>query len=116
MSTYVTVIDALRQLADGRIFPLVADPGVETPYIVLQRAGGASMQFLSGELPEKKHRRIQVSVWARSALEAEALAAQVELALCGAPGLQTEVLGEPVDTIDELTTYRGTRQEFYLFC
>lgn len=116
MSVYVSVIQALTGLAGGRVFPLVADEGVETPYIVLQRAGGAPMQFLSGEMPEKKRRRVQVSVWAKTALEAEAVAGQVEQALCGAAALQTEVLGEPVDTYDDLTTYRGTRQEFYLFC
>ncbi|MEH6434286.1 tail completion protein gp17 [Massilia sp. DD77] len=115
MSVYVQVFEALAGLAGGRVYPILADEGVSTPYIVVQRVGGAPVNFLTGEQPEQKHHRIQVSVWATTAVEAEEVAEQVEQAMRLAVALQPEVLGGAVDTYDELTTYRGTRQEFSLF-
>lgn len=116
MSIYVRILDALQDLAGGRVFPVVADEGVETPYIVVQRVGGTPMNLLTGENPERKSHRVQVSVWAADAVEAEQVAAQVEAAMRLAVDLQPEVLTGPVDTYDETTTYRGTRQDFSLFC
>lgn len=107
---------ALQSLAGGRVFPVVADEGVETPYIVFQVVGGEPGEYVSGDKPEKKQRRVQVNVWSKSTLEAEALAGHVEDALRAATHLQAEVLTEAIDTYDETTKYRGTMQDFYLFC
>lgn len=106
---------ALEGLAGDRVFPLVADEGTATPYIVYQIIPGDAQEFLSGEKPEKKQRRVQVNVWSRSSIEASEIAEQVEDALRAAP-LQTEVLTIASDTYDETTKYRGTMQEFYVFC
>lgn len=116
MSIYVQVLEALQDLAGGRIFPVVAEEGVETPYIVVQRVGGSPMNFLSGEAPIKQPHRVQVSVWAANALEAEEVGGQVQAAMQLAVHLQPEVLTGPVDAYDETTTYRGARQDFSIFC
>jgi len=116
MTVHIQVREALRDLAGDRVYPIIADEGAPTPYIVFQVVGGSAQEFLSGEKPEKKICRIQVNVWSKSILEAGQVAEQVEDALRAAQGLQTEVLGPPADTFDEATKYRGTMQEFYLFC
>lgn len=116
MSIYVQILGVLADLAGGRVFPLVADEDVETPYIVVQRVGGPSTNYLTGEAPDKQIRRVQVTVWAASALEAEAVGLQVEDAIRAAVELQPEVLGCAVDDYDEMTKYRGSRQEFRIFC
>ena len=116
MTVHVEVRDALRGLAGDRIFPLMADEGTPTPYIVYQVVGGDAQEYLSGEKPGKKQRRVQVRVWSKSTIEAAQIAEQAEDALRAAAHLQPEVLTIPVDTLDEATRYRGTMQDFYLFC
>lgn len=116
MSIYVQILEVLGGLAGGRVFPIIADEGAEKPYIVVQRAGGPATNFLTGEAPEKEIRRMQVTVWANTALEAEAVGKQVEVAIRSAAELQPEVVGGAVDDYDPTTKYRGSRQEFYLFC
>jgi len=116
MSIYVQVLDVLRDLAGGRVFPVVADASVETPYIVIQRVGSSPINFLTGEAPAKQSHRVQVSVWCATALEAEAIGADVEAAMRAAVHLQPEVVTGAIDDYDETTTYRGCRQDFRIFC
>lgn len=116
MSVHIEVREALRSLAGDRVFPLMADEGTATPYIVYQVVGGDAQEYLSGDKPIKKQRRVQVKVWSTSTIEAGQIAEQVEDALRAAVGLQPEVLTVPTDTFDETTKYRGTMQDFYLFC
>lgn len=116
MSVYVPILEVIGGLAGGRVFPLVADEGAETPYVVVQRVGGPANNFLTSEIPEKEIRRVQVTVWAKTALEAESVGDQVANAVRSAAQLQPEVVGGAVDDYDPTTKYRGSRQEFYLFC
>ena len=115
MTVHTEVRDALRGLAGDKVFPMMADEGTLPPYIVFQVIGGSAQEFISGEKPEKKVRRVQVNVWSKSTIEASQIAEQVEDAIRAATSLQPEVLTIPVDTFDETTKYRGTLQEFYLF-
>lgn len=116
MTVHIEVREVLRGLAGDRVFPLVADEGTATPFIVYQVVGGDAQGYLSGEKPEKKQRRVQVKVWSKSTIEAAQIAEQVEDALRAAVDLQPETLTVPIDTFDEETKYRGTMQDFYLFC
>jgi len=116
MSVYTQILEVLSGLAGGRVFPLVADEGAETPYIVVQRVGGPAINFLTGEIPEKEIRRVQVTAWAKTVLEAEAVGKEVADSIRSASTLQPEVVGGAVDDYDSTTKYRGSRQEFYLFC
>jgi hypothetical protein len=116
MTVRTEVRSALEGLAGDQVFPVVAPEGTLPPYVVFQIVGGDPQESLSGEKPAKKLRRVQVSVWAKASLEAEAIAIQAEDALRARPDLQVEVLTEAIDDFDEVTKYRGTRQDFYLFC
>jgi len=115
MTPHVRIRQALAGLASDRVFPLVADDVNVTPYVVFQIVGGDPQEYLTGEKPEKRQRRVQINVWSRSSIEASEIADQVEDALKAAP-LQTEVLTTAIDTYDEVLKYRGTLQEFYIFC
>ena len=106
----------LAPLAGGRCFPDVAPQDTPTPFLTYQAVGGEPINFLSGEAPAKSNTRMQVNVWAATRLEAAQLGAQVEDAIRAAAHLQPEVLTGRAATYDELTGYRGTMQDFNLFC
>ena len=106
----------LALLVGGRAFPDVAPQGTAVPFITYQAVGGDPINFLTGEAPDKTNTRMQVNVWAATRLEASELGAQVEAAVRAAAHLQPEVLTGRVATYDETTGYRGTMQDFHLFC
>lgn len=116
MTVHVQVREALRDLAGDRVYPVVADEGTPTPYIVFQVVGGGPEEFIGGDKPAKRQYRIQVNVWAATTLEAGAIAEQAEDALRARVDLQTEVLTGASDAFDEITKYRGAMQDFYVFC
>jgi len=110
-------IDAvLTGLAGGRVFPDVAPLGTARPFITYQAVGGAPVNFLTGDQPGKQFVRMQVNVWADTRIEASELGAQVEQAMRAAIELHVEVATGRVATSDETTNYRGTMQDFTLFC
>ena len=111
-------IDAtLQHLAGGRVFPDVAPVGTEKPFVTYQAVGGAPINFVTGEKPEKQPHRMQVNCWAEHRIEASALGVLVEDALRSAgDALQTEVVTGRVATYDEETNLRGTMQDFQIFC
>jgi len=110
------VRNALGGLAGGRVFPDFAPAGTALPYITYQAVGGEPLNFVTGEAPDKTNTRMQVNVWAETRLDAAELGQQVELAMRSASALQVEVLTARVATFDEDTQYRGTMQDFNLFC
>ena len=116
MSLYTRLPEILNGLVDGRVFPIVADQVYDDPYIIIQRVGGSPVNFLTGEAPEKQSYRIQVTVWAQSALDAETIGKQVEIAIRSATDLQPEVIAGAADTYDETVKRRGSRQDFRVFC
>nr|WP_267875335.1 DUF3168 domain-containing protein [Massilia oculi] len=107
----------MKHLAGGRVLPDFAPEGTALPFIVYQAVGGEPLNFISGEQPDKQKVRMQISVWAgESRLVASELGRQVEEAIRAATALQPEVATGRIATYDEETEYRGTRQDFYLFC
>ena len=115
MTIEARVFAALQHLAGARIFPDVAPADTPPPYITYQAVGGAPLNFLTGEKPGKTNTRMQVSVWAATRLEASEIGAQVEDAMRAAVDLQPEVASGRASNYDELTTYRGTMQDFSLW-
>lgn len=108
--------ELLAPLVNGRAFPDVAPQDAAVPFITYQAVGGDPMNFLTGEAPDKTNARMQVNVWAATRVEAAALGAHVESTMRAAVQLQPEVLTGRVSTYDELTGYRGTMQDFHVFC
>ena len=110
------IYSVLQHLAGGRVFPDVAEAGTDKPYITYQAVGGAPLNFLSGDRPDKQPVRMQVNVWAERRTEASEVGMLVEDAMRSAGHLQVEVLTGRVATYDEQTNLRGTMQDFSLFC
>lgn len=112
MSAESHVFSALKDLVDDRVYPDVAPPGVQEPYIVYQCVGGKATNFLGGETPSKTNARVQVSVWSLSRLQTSALVKQVEQAMRASAALQTTVLGSAVSDHEPETQRFGARQDF----
>lgn len=110
------IADVLKPLAGGRIFGDFAPPTTTLPFIVYQAVGGEPDNYIGGDVPDKQQVRMQVSVWAKGRIEASQLGAQVEAAIRAAAVLQPEVATGRAAVFDDATGYRGTRQDFYLFC
>ncbi|MDC8756260.1 DUF3168 domain-containing protein [Janthinobacterium fluminis] len=106
------IVDALKTMVAGRVYPDVAAEGAAAPYITYQQVGGDAINFVEGTSPGTENARVQVNVWAPSRLVASALGRQIEDALRAASALQTTVLGARVATYDTETKLRGTRQDF----
>lgn len=106
----------LEPLVGGRAFPDVAKQDTALPYITYQAVGGDPINFITGEAPDKTNTRMQMNVWAATRLEAAELGALVESTMRAATHLQPEVLTGRMSTFDEITGYRGTMQDFHLFC
>jgi len=116
MTVEEIVYATLAHLAEGRVFPDVAESSTGRPYITFQAVGGTPINFITGETPTKQSRRVQVNCWAERRVEASELGMLVEDSLRSATDLQVEVLTGLVSTHDEQTNLRGTMQDFSLFC
>jgi hypothetical protein len=116
MTAEELIFAVLQDLAEGRVFPDIAEPDTPRPYITYQAAGGEPVNYLSGDHPEKQPVRMQVNCWADTRVEASALGAQVEDAMRAAVHLLPEVATGRIARYDEATSYRGTMQDFMIFC
>lgn len=101
----------LAGLAGGRIYPDVTPDNVVFPCIVFQQVGGLSQMYLEKKLPDKRHARMQVHVWARTRIEANAIARAAEVAICEG-AMQCEPTGALTALYEEELKLYGTRQDF----
>lgn len=102
----------LAPLVSGRVYPDVTPDKPEFPLIVYQGVGGQEQWYVEGRRREKRHRRVQIHVWAETRLQAEAIADQVATALCESDFPAVEPYGAPTDLYEEAIKKRGTRQDF----
>lgn len=98
-----------------RVFPDIAPATTATPYVTWQQVGGSSMVYTEGTLPDKRNARIQINVWAKTRIEANALCMQIESTLCASPLFQAEPAGALLAAIDDDTDLRGAMQDFYVW-
>lgn len=115
MTIETRLCEVLNDLVAGRVFPDIAPPDAEVPYITYQQVGGDPVNLLTGESPGKKNARMQINVWAGSRLEASGLTDQVESALRAATDLQPEVLTGRLAMFDQETRRRGFLQDYSLW-
>lgn len=74
---------ALQQILSAlcpRTFITVAPHGTEAPFMVWQQTGGLDVSFLDNS-SAKRNARVQISIWAKTPLEAASLRDQVESVL-----------------------------------
>jgi hypothetical protein len=117
MSAESIVYGLLSPLASGRAFPDVAPHGAPLPYIVFQQVGGSADVYVESVLLDRENGRFQVSCWATTREQANALARQAEAALVASPAMQCEPLGARSSVVDgtgDPFVY-GTRQDFSIW-
>jgi hypothetical protein len=105
------VYDRLKVLCAGRVYPDVAKPETQRPYITYQQVGGEVVQFIGPDLPSKLNARIMIKVWADDRLTASDLARDVE-DLMLTSSLQATAIGSFVSDYEIETGLYGTRQDF----
>jgi hypothetical protein len=98
-----------------RVFPDVAPPGTEVPYLTWQAFGGESIRYGDGTPPDKRNTGMQINAWASSRLEALQLIHQVEDAVCAATSWQAKPLGEAVSDHEADTQRYGSKQRFNIW-
>lgn len=85
--------------------------GVTYPLATYQQVGGRALWYSDKKMPDKKHARIQVNVWAKSRIEANQIARQIENALCTS-SMIAEAYGAFTGDFNDALHIYGTRQDF----
>lgn len=98
---------------NNRIYPTVASPTADRPYIVYQRISGSRVHDKSGQTG-LAHPRIQVAVWADTYGEAKTIARDVRKAMNAFPGGNVFVDGE-TDRYEEDTKIYGCTLDFIIW-
>ena len=105
----------LKGLVSNRCFPDFAPLGTVRPFIVFEQVGGEALSFIDGTLPDKKHGRFEISVYADSRANCAAVALQVESVMAAASVFQSTAIHAPIsDYADEVKIYSST-QNFSVF-
>ena len=105
----------LKGLVSNRCFPDFAPLGTFRPFITFEQVGGEALSFLDGTLPDKKHGRFEISVYADSRAACAAIALQVESVMAAATPFQSMAIHAPIsDYADEVKIYSST-QNFSIY-
>lgn len=115
MTTESLIYDTLKGLVSNRVFPDFADIGTVRPFICFEQAGGDALSFLDGTLPDKKHGRFAIGVYADSRASCAAIALQVESAMAAQTAFQSTAIHAPIsDYARDVKIYSST-QNFSVF-
>lgn len=105
----------LQSLVSGRCFPDFAPLGTVRPFLTFEQAGGDALYFIDGSLPDKKHGRFEIGVYADSRAACAALALQVEASMAAATAFQSTAIHAPMsDYASDVKIYSST-QNFSVF-
>ena len=106
------IIAAISKAAPGvRCYHDAAPNQPSTPYVVLQRVGGAGHLHLDTETSDYEA-RLQLAVWHPDRLTVNRVSREIEAALMRIDGVQP--IGAAVADYDPTTSLRGMRQDFYI--
>ena len=115
MTVEADIFDTLKGLVSNRCFPDFAPLGTVRPFITYEQAGGEALSFIDGTLPDKKHGRFEIGVYADSRASCAAIALQVEAAMAAATAFQCTAINAPIsDYASEVKIYSST-QNFSVF-
>jgi hypothetical protein len=115
MTVEASIFDTLKGLVSNRCFPDFAPLGTPRPFITYEQAGGDALYFLDGALPDKKHGRFEIGVYADSRAPCAAIALQVEAAMAASTAFQSTAIHAPIsDYASEVKIYSST-QNFSVF-
>lgn len=115
MTVEADIYTTLKGLVSNRCFPDFAPLGTPRPFITFEQAGGDALYFLDGALPDKKHGRFEIGVYADSRASCAAIALQVEAAMAASTAFQSAAIHAPIsDYASEVKIYSST-QNFSVF-
>ena len=115
MTVEADIFDTLKGLVSNRCFPDFAPLGTVRPFITYEQAGGEALSFVDGTLPDKKHGRFEVGVFADSRTQCASIALQVEAAMAATTAFQCTAINAPIsDYASEVKIYSST-QNFSVF-
>lgn len=102
------VVTALSGVFSGRLYPGVPpdNPG-RTAMGIFQRVGGVPIYFTEGRLPDEENARVQVTIWAESAAQADQMARQCREIAAEHPDMLP--LDVPVGDYNEVLKLHGAR-------
>ena len=106
MTVEADLFNALKTLVANRVFPDVAPIATAQPYITYSQVGGEAISYVDDTLPDRKHGRFQINVWAATRTSASAIMLQVESAMVTASAFQARPLSAPSSGYDnDMLTY-----------
>ncbi len=110
MTVESSLYDTLKGLVSNRCFPDFAPLGTVRPFITVEQAGGEALSFLDGTLPDKKHGRFEIGVYADSRASCAAIALQVEAAMAAATAFNASAIHAPIsDYAPDVKIYSSTQ-------
>ncbi len=115
MSVESDIYTALKGLVSNRCFPDFAPLGTVRPFITFEQTGGEALSYMEGALPDKKHGRFEIGVYADSRATCASIALQVESAMAAATAFQSTAIHAPIsDYAGDVKIYSST-QNFSVF-
>lgn len=115
MTIEADIRNAIKSLVADRCFPDFAPLGTVRPFITFEQAGGDALYFLDGALPDKKHGRFEIGVYADSRATCASIALQVEAAMAAATAFQSMAIHAPVSDYASETMIYSSTQNFSVF-
>lgn len=111
MSLASDVYDKLKGLCGGRVYPDTSPDTITAPFIVFQSVGGEPVNFTEQAVPDSANARVQIEVWSKTRLEADATMLAVRQAIIQADW-PAALVGEPVAEYEPYTKLYGSRADF----
>lgn len=110
MTVESQIFDALKGLVSNRCFPDFAPLGTARPFITYEQVGGDALHYVDGTLPDKKHARFELGVYADSRAACAALALQVEATMAAQTAFQSTAIHAPIsDYASDVKIYSSTQ-------
>ena len=113
MSLNADIFAALGPIVGNRVYPSVAPAGAGLPRIVYTRVGGEPVNYAEGTLTDREGARLQITVWAKTALDAEATLKAVDAAVQAAFG--SHRLGGPISSDEPENGLYGLHQDYEIW-
>ncbi len=108
--TVVAAIRGVPALSARPIRPNVADDADQAPYVIYRQVGGRREQVLRGDCG-LSNPRVQIDVYAETALEAAALKKLIRTAILATPSLSATLIDEGSGQ-DPASKLQRQRQDF----
>lgn len=106
---------ALRNVLEAvcpAAFPDEAPPLEPLPYVVWQQIGGRVVPYVDDSVPDAENSFVQVTAWARTRLEANALMRRIEVAMIVATAFTARPMSAMSAAPSDDETLRGAMQDF----